>query len=959
MLHFRLLAILLAVSTLSYTQQLYVEQYSPANGLLDTRVTRIFQDNRGLLYFLTWEGVSVFDGQRFDNITEYNGESIGLVNDIIQWKGDTCYLFTFRKGAFKLINNRLIKDSLLDQLYEPTRVIPDGKNEWIIIANAGLFKWNGKIPKPLLIQPARQAVKQIDQALSIQGHLVFFRQAENKLNIIRLDNGALTDSWATEPVTAIAGNESSGIYAKLGGRWLELNRDALAAGHFQISGNAFTMTSPPDFRTEQVYVTRNKIWLQDPSKGFVVRDIKTGETEFYPLSGAIDPAANLVFEDKANNFWIAAFNKKVQKAFYTSLQKIEIPPALHNAALQPDETGAVVAINDNQAYLLENGKAKLLIGYGQDPISFYWQKKAWSVKKNGLFRSSDGAEIDLRKANTGDSSYFHSNRFSFDDAGRLLISGSSLYLAEKNLAVRGTALPYFTDNIITGNRNELIAITRNATIWTYSLDADSLKGKQLESRLSQLDPRCAIRWNQDTICVGTRFQGILFLVIENGRVRETGRISSRHGLSNNFVIALAKKNNQLYAGTGTGFDRITMNRQDTTVQNLGAANHLYVSFNWVLSNNMDELYALSSDNQLWQVVDHPPGRSGFVPAAWFREIEVNGNKRDESEQRFAYFRNNFRFAVSASCFTNASSIRFWFQLKNGKREWQQLSSDNVFSITNLPAGNYQLTVTVMYPGKIYPDQSLHWQFTIQSPIWKRWWFILLSILLSAALIWVLVRSYYLKKLALQKAEAGKQQAIEKERNRISRDMHDDLGSGLTKIAILSEVAKKQMPEPEKAKEQLEKISQSSRELVDNLQDIIWVLNPANDTLESLAAYIREYTLKFLEPFSLETHFEYPEQFASTRLSEEKRRNIFMSIKESLNNIVRHAHSTRVEISIREEPGSFTVMITDDGHGFDPASIRLFGNGLKNMESRISQAGGKYQISSAPGKGTVTVIRMPV
>src|SRR5438477_3969833 len=134
----------------------------------------------------------------------------------------------------------------------------------------------------------------------------------------------------------------------------------------------------------------------------------------------------------------------------------------------------------------------------------------------------------------------------------------------------------------------------------------------------------------------------------------------------------------------------------------------------------------------------------------------------------------------------------------------------------------------------------------------------------------------------------KEQAVEKERNRISRDMHDDLGSGLTKIAILSEVVKKQIHEPEKARQQLENISESSRELVDNLQDIIWVLNPQNDTLESLAAYIREYGLKFFEPFETDLQFDYPAVFTRVKLSEETRRNLFLVIKETFNNIAKHA-----------------------------------------------------------------------
>ena len=959
MLRSRLLALLLAVSTLSFAQQLYVENYTPANGLLDTRVTRIFQDQRGLLYFLSWEGVSVFDGQNFHNISEYKGESIGLVNEMIQWKGDTCYLFTFRKGAFKLINNRLIKDSLLDKIYEPTKVIATGKNKWIIIANGGLFKWDGGIPQPVLIQPDKQEIKEIDQAIYQHGYLIYFKQTEKILRILKLDTGTITSSLTGQRTEAMAGNEQSGIFVKLGGQWQQLNPNALREGQLITTALPFSVAIPRYFHTDQLYVTGDKIWIQDQSNGFLLLDTKTGFTEFYPATGTIDAGANIIFGDLANNFWISSFNKKVQKAFFTTLRKIEMPAVQQYAALQADESGQSIALVDNNAYLLENGQQRPLTESGQKPLSFYWQNKAWYQHKNWLFRNKNGEEIDLRKSPTGDSSYFHSNRFSFDSDGRLLISGSSLYLVDKDFTVHGKQLPYFADNIVTGIQNEYIAITRNAGIWQYSRKADTIMGKQIISQLSPLDPRCAIRWNLDTFCIGTRFQGIIWMVIQDGIAREIGRVSTTKGLSNNFVIALARKQHQLYAGTGTGFDLITLNQQDTTVQNLGAANNLYASFNWVLKNNQDEVYALSSDNQVWQVVDNLQNNSTFTPAVWFREIEVNGKKREETEQLYTYYQNNFRFAISAPCFTNAANIRFLFQLKNGNREWQQLSSDNVFNITNLPPGRYQLTLTVMYPGKIYPDKSLHWSFTIQSPLWKRWWFILLTLLTTFAIIWAVVRAYYLKKLAVQKAEAGKQQAIEKERNRISRDMHDDLGSGLTKIAILSEVAKKQMPEPEKAKEQLEKISQSSRELVDSLQDIIWVLNPANDTLESLAAYIREYTLKFVEPFSLETGFDYPDQFAAIQLSEEKRRNVFLTVKESLHNIARHAHCTRVDISITEEPGAFTLLIRDNGRGFDTGNTRMFGNGLKNMENRISQAGGNYQISSAPEKGTLTIIRMPV
>jgi signal transduction histidine kinase len=172
------------------------------------------------------------------------------------------------------------------------------------------------------------------------------------------------------------------------------------------------------------------------------------------------------------------------------------------------------------------------------------------------------------------------------------------------------------------------------------------------------------------------------------------------------------------------------------------------------------------------------------------------------------------------------------------------------------------------------------------------------------------------------------------------------------------VVKKQIHEPEKAKQQLENISESSRELVDNLQDIIWVLNPKNDTLENLAAYIREYALKFFEPFSIDLTFDYPAAFPQVKLSEETRRNIFLTVKETFTNIGKHAWCNKVSIGIY--PGeSIKIVISDDGKGFDMGKTRQFGNGLLNMNNRMAQVNGSYEITSSPGMGTTTTIQVTV
>ncbi|MEQ1553254.1 MAG: histidine kinase [Ferruginibacter sp.] len=210
-------------------------------------------------------------------------------------------------------------------------------------------------------------------------------------------------------------------------------------------------------------------------------------------------------------------------------------------------------------------------------------------------------------------------------------------------------------------------------------------------------------------------------------------------------------------------------------------------------------------------------------------------------------------------------------------------------------------------------------------------------------------------IAMQKIILEKQLALENERNRISQDMHDDLGSGLTKIAILSEVVKKQFENPEKAKPQLEKIADTSRELVDSLQDIIWILNTKNDTVESLSAYLREYGLKYFEPLNIKINFDYPNLFSITTLTEEQRRNTYLTIKEIFNNIAKHAQCNTVYVNMCEQENEIIIQINDNGIGFDINHTRQFANGLKNMKTRIEIVGGKFIIQSKINEGTQIII----
>lgn len=343
------------------------------------------------------------------------------------------------------------------------------------------------------------------------------------------------------------------------------------------------------------------------------------------------------------------------------------------------------------------------------------------------------------------------------------------------------------------------------------------------------------------------------------------------------------------------------------------------------------------------------------PRIFITKVQVNDSSWQFGEpvrsMELRHFQNKLFVEFAGIHYTKADQNQYAYQLEGVDANWT-VTNKNFASYANLGPGNYRLRVKAAnYAGNWSEEYVI--ALSIAPPFWRTWWFLSLAVLVAGSILVLAVRYISQRNLRERILVLEKEQAVEKERSRIASDMHDDLGSGLTKIAILSEVAKKQLTDPENAVRQLENISSSSRELVDNLQDIIWVLNPRNDSLDSLAAYIREYALKFFEPFDANVQFQYPVSVPALKLSEEVRRNIFLVMKETFNNIAKHANGKCIEVELAVDGNHIELRVTDDGKGFEVARVPAFSNGLANMRTRMEQIGGQYVINSEPGKGTVT------
>jgi signal transduction histidine kinase len=232
----------------------------------------------------------------------------------------------------------------------------------------------------------------------------------------------------------------------------------------------------------------------------------------------------------------------------------------------------------------------------------------------------------------------------------------------------------------------------------------------------------------------------------------------------------------------------------------------------------------------------------------------------------------------------------------------------------------------------------------------------LILITSALIIAYIIRIYIRRKLENQRIILEKQKAIEKERTRIATDMHDDLGSGLSRIKFLSETIgiKKQKQLP--IGEDISKIREYSHEMIDKMGEIVWALNEKNDTLSDLLSYTRSYTVEYLSQNGINCSVQAPDTFPTNFVTGEFRRNIFLSVKEALHNIVKHAEASKVTVKIVITK-KVQINLEYNGTGFSENNIRPYSNGLSNMRKRMLDINGSMERKT--GAGTTIILSAPL
>jgi ligand-binding sensor domain-containing protein/signal transduction histidine kinase len=429
--------------------------------------------------------------------------------------------------------------------------------------------------------------------------------------------------------------------------------------------------------------------------------------------------------------------------------------------------------------------------------------------------------------------------------------------------------------------------------------------------------------------------------------------TSQQGLSSDITSVITEDlNGHIYVGTGRGLDEL-----DPAT---GRIKH-FTTADGLVSGSMLSAFCDKS-GALW--FGTQKGLSRFVPATdesaaappiMITGLSVSGSVRrisalgetEISLPQLAATQNQVQIDFVGLSFAPGEVLRYQYKLEGADSDWSAPTERRTVNFANLAPRSYKFLVRAVSSSGTVASAPATVSFTILPPVWRRWWFVSLAALAVGLMVYALFR-YRVARLV----------EVANIRTHIAADLHDDIGSNLTRIAILSEVAHSQLGNGSPNVESpLLSIANISRESVASMSDIVWAINPKRDTLLDLVQRMRRFATEIFTPRSIEFQFRAPDADHDLKLGANFRRDMFLLYKEALNNAVRHSGCTSASIDFQVERSWLVLTVRDDGRGFDLEKANE-GQGLLSMTRRAGRLGGELRIDSKPGKGTEICLRVP-
>ena len=420
------------------------------------------------------------------------------------------------------------------------------------------------------------------------------------------------------------------------------------------------------------------------------------------------------------------------------------------------------------------------------------------------------------------------------------------------------------------------------------------------------------------------------------------------GLNSNYINSILPDNTgSLWVSTADGINYL--DSQTKTVRSLDIG--LVFSENDFVANGIEglngKLYFFCK-NEFAEIDPSSFRPANQIPQLVFSNFKIFDKDValpvDNGRINLTHRQNFFSFEFSSIKTHPFKKISYAYQLKGFDKDWNITDHQNSASYTNVPHGHYVFMVKAKNDDGEWTDALGQIPIHIRPPFWKTWWFIFLS----AAVIITAIYGFYRYRIQQVKK-------IYSVRAKISQDLHDDIGASLSSIHFNSSIAEQQVKNnPDKAKELLRQINRNTRQVIEDVSDIVWANHSDKKEKYSLAGRIKNYGYDLLSQKNIDCKYSIDAQAEKKLSNPEARRNILLIIKEAMNNIAKYSGADHAEVSVAVYGPDLSVSISDNGKGFDPDSYREsngHGNGLSNMKKRTESIGGHFDIQSSEGRGT--------
>ena len=1004
------------LSALSLAQQLPIRTYTVADGLAEGRVNRIVADSRGYVWIATSGGLSRFDGYRMKTYGVEDGLPHWAVNTLLETPSGA-YLIGCRKGLCRLENHgtqAFTPYPLENQAssIEALLMEPDGRI--LVGTSTGLFETNGGLSFRRL--PVNEIVGTHIVALARDREGNLWISSDRALGILGSEGDlAIFDR------RAIFGRAAAMVEQPLGRMWV-----ATTAGLVLFTrpdGGKWRLDRI--FNTADGLMGGDVLAMETDSEGRLWLGTSEGISRFDP-QGPLPPhfenfgraqglsgrRITALARDAAGNMWAGIENAGVMRiareGFVTygegdGLAAERISQVLEDRAgellaLTNGASSRYVGIFDGRRFRSFILPPAARIGWGVQQILLQASSGEWWLASgDGLLRFPPMRAADLASARP--IRYTHDDviRIFEDSLGGIWASALS-YPGEELIRCppggvgcgdhvalaypgnelmrwdpRSHALSWFcADGTVAeqpcefGDLVSALAEDPSHNVW-MGLSAGGLlryaAGRFTRFGEAEGVPPGTIRSlfadHRGRLWIGAG--GGLALVAEPAAPHPHFDVYNKsRGLGSNSIVCMVEDAmGLLYLGTARGVDRLDPEtghvRHFSSLEGVPSG-----GFTSAIRDRSGALW-FSSYSGLSRLIPEPSRAPGSLNVL-ITGLQAGGEDRAISQLgesriaglRLSPSRNRMQVEFVAPGEESGEDLRYKFRLTGADASWTEPRAQHAVDYRNLAAGSYQFLVKEVDPEGHESSNPAEVSFTVLPPVWQRWWFELCLFCAAIALAYGL-HAYRLKHIL----------AMERMRTAIATDLHDDIGSSLAQIAVLSEVAQVHAAASEAPNGRpMARIGNLARELTDSINDIVWSIRSGDESLESLTRRMREFVAEYLQPAGIDFSWSASSPPPGLRLTLNSRRQIFLVYKECMHNILKHSGCRNVFITFEVSEREVVMIIADDGKGLDAcqdtrSTAPRAGNGLTNMRRRAQSLGGSVEFGSRPGGGCQITVRLPV